>query len=530
MVREAEARDKFERGSISRVVQRFGRTPPDRDGAEAARNAPARRAPPCSLIICFAMRTCLALAFVLTFASWHSVRADEPLWLAVGKEELLEKLKPLAEHRRQQGLAVQLVEPPLAAALKKHEPAFLLIVGDAPEIAPQNPELYRWRDVQPKTFASDVSWIEGAVGRVPATAPQQVEAFVRKVLAFENRELTPNDLRMAVWAGAPGYGGMIDTMATRILVTTVQSHTPKWSTPWFISADINQDLCGPPLQQPQLFCESMARGAFLGAFAAHANADAVFSMRVGKKGVWFHSRHARAFWRDATPKAPLIFLACNCGEFDRPQPSIAEHLLFLPGGPVATIGATTESHPLTNFFTGVCLMKTAAGKFGRYDRLGPFWNEAQRRSAAERNALMENVLRDVEGKLDDAIDVAKLRRDQQKMYALLGDPATRLPLPDALGVTVTIAADSGSRGGAWSVIRPAGATKLFVDWRSAVRPAAVAKGARARFVAANAEFDYTRLAELDAAAEWKGAVKSGGVLRLAAVGTGRIWVFVTEFK
>ena len=45
---------------------------------------------------------------------------------------------------------------------------------------------------------------------------------------------------------------------------------------------------------------------------------------------------------------------------------------------------------------------------------------------------MEMMLRDVEGKLDKEMDEAKLRRDQLLMYAILGDPATHLRLPQPL--------------------------------------------------------------------------------------------------
>lgn len=231
-------------------------------------------------------------------------------------------------------MRVAVVRPPLAAALDKYKPAYLLIVGDEERIPPQELAFYRWRKVQPHTFASDAHGVDAAVGRVPAATAEQVAVFARKVIAYENRTLGPQDLRMPIWAGAPGYGGMIDTMATRVLVSTVQANAPSWSEPWFISADVNQDLCGVPADQPRVFCESVARGSYLSAFAAHANADAVFSMRVGKKGIWFHTGHARAYWKDATPKPPMVFLSCNCGEFDRKGPSIAENLLFWPGGPV----------------------------------------------------------------------------------------------------------------------------------------------------------------------------------------------------
>ena len=53
-----------------------------------------------------------------------------------------------------------------------------------------------------------------------------------------------------------------------------------------------------------------------------------------------------------------------------------------------------------------------------------------------RDFMMEHLLKDAEGKLEDEISVGKLKRDQILMYALLGDPATHLRIPDLLEATV----------------------------------------------------------------------------------------------
>jgi len=478
--------------------------------------------------------------FVLVLLLVGVVSAEEqPLWMAVGHADLLAAVKPLADHRKAEGFRVELAAPPLAKALAGKKPAFLLLLGDDAEgtpyhLASKPSEFYRWRKVQPKTFASDALWADRdadgfadcAVGRIPAQTTADVLRVVRKTIAYESRELTPADLRLPVWAGAPGYGGMIDSMATQVLVNTVTQNAPKWAEPWMISADIKQDLCGWPPDQPRVFCESIAKGALLSAMASHANADASFSMRHGKVGIWFAAPHARAFWPGKKPKAPLIFLSCNCGEFDRDRASLNEILLFLPGGPVATIGATTESHPMTNYFTGVAMLKAVGGAYGRLDRLGTLWFEAQRRAVDEKNPLMEGMLKNVEGTLEPEIDVRKLRRDQQRLYGLLGDPALKLPIPEPLEVT-------RSDDGFWSVQRPAGATTIWVALRRATRQD-VPKGddadaRRARFVTANARFSFGPGTKFDGSKVVRVKLDPG-LIRFVATGPGRIWVVTKENK
>jgi len=66
----------------------------------------------------------------------------------------------------------------------------------------------------------------------------------------------------------------------------------------------------------------------------------------------------------------------------------------MPSGPVAVIAATTESHPLMNYYSGVALLVQLSGT---ERRLGPLWLNAQQQAANAREPLMELLLKDVEG-------------------------------------------------------------------------------------------------------------------------------------
>jgi hypothetical protein len=193
-------------------------------------------------------------------------------------------------------------------------------------------------------------------------------------------------------------------------------------------------------------------------------------------------------------------------------------------GPVAAIGATTTSHPLPNFFSGQCFLKSLDAPGDR--RLGTLWLASEVRAAAMRNLIVERVLLEVEGKLEPNLDMARLRRDHALMYALLGDGATRLRAVEPMTVRVTRAAD----GGRWQVDRPADATELVVGLRPAEPPPVTVDGqprrerARKNFTAANAAFAFEPLAKLPAYRKWEGSVGRAGRLRLVAVAPGKLYV------
>jgi hypothetical protein len=469
-------------------------------------------------------------------------RAEEQLWLAVGPADLLKPLAPLAKYRADQGLHVVVRAGGVKAALAEHAPAFLLLVGDhaagsekeAWHLPAKTLRLYRWRKAQAETYASDAAWgdrdgdglPECAVGRIPARTPAEVAEVVRKTIAYETRVPTVNDLRLVVWAGAPGYGGLVDAFATLMLVTTVRNNAPQWMSPWIISADARQALCGWPLDHAELFSRALREGSLMNAIGAHGNADATYSMRHEGRWIIYTALHAARFLKGDRPVAPLIFLACNCAKHDGVDASLAERLLFLPGGPVATLGATTESHPLTNNYLGACALRALDGKYGRHDRLGALWLESQRHAAKERDLILERMLKDVEGKLEPEIDVAKLRRDQQLMYALLGDPALRLPLPRPLEATI-------DADGHWKATRVEGATELHVAFRSVPRkmpplPGKDAATRRLAFAEANQAEGYTARGVLRGDSEWTGRLEERGQLRLVATGPGVLRVAVLE--
>lgn len=428
------------------------------------------------------MVVCLA---VTTSASRAQAPAGyvPPVWLAVCAPGLDAPLAPLKKWRSRRFDPRVVVSPDVAAAVKEHRPQYLLLVGDdvdgvtdAPWRIPSNTrQLYRWRNVQPKTFPSDSAYgdLDGdllpdiPVGRIPARTPEQVAAVVKKIIAFEKRPLTPDDLRIVAWGGAPGYGPALDQQATRMLEDTVRKNAPAWLDTWMISAAEGESLCGWPPDQPAMFEQAVKRGAILSAFVAHASSQYVLSMRHAGKRIVYTRQRAEAAFASGPPLAPMVFLTCDSGRFQDVRPCIAEALLFAPGGPVATIAATTESHPLTNYYTGKSMLNALDAADSKAT-LGDVWVDTQKRGIKARSFLVQMALKDAEGKLEEDIDVKKLRRDQPLMFAVLGDPATSLRLPTITRLAVKKVGERWQWKPEWA---PRGARRNErVDWRPARPP------------------------------------------------------------
>jgi hypothetical protein len=276
-----------------------------------------------------------------------------------------------------------------------------------------------------------------------------------------------------------------------------------------------------------MFTGQLKQGGVMAVLMGHGSSDHFFSMVFQDKGVEYVAAHFEDALATGKPGPPTVIIACDTGDFTMDENCLCESLLLTRGGPVAAVGATTESHPLPNYFSGLCLLRTLSGDDRR---LGTMWLAAQREAMKTRDFIIERMLVDIEGKLEEKMNVAKLRRNQILMYALLGDPATRLRLPDKLDGKIE-RLDEGWR---WQVNKPKDATKLYVGFRPAGRDFPMAdlplqkNAARKRFEQANATFGFEQLAKLAADKAWKGTINREGTLRLVAVG--RKHIYAIAFK
>ncbi len=480
-------------------------------------------------------RVALLLALSLAFAGQAHAEA-KPLWVVVTRSSLEKGLEPLAEKRKADGFEVVVSTEGIDKTLKglTRAPDYILIVGDAQPQKKAEPwymptksmQMYRWSKDQPKRFASDAAWgdldSDGVpdvpVGRIPARTAADVKLVVGKILAYETKEPTVADLRVPVWAGAMGYGPAIDSMINRVLLQKALAAAPAWAEAWVICSDATSPFCGWPPSHSSLFNDRLKQGSLLAAMVGHANRREFASIRFHGKMLNYTPREVQRDMAKGSPTGPLVILACLAGDFTGKSACLGEWLMGSPGGPVAVVAATVESHPLTNYYSGISLLEAA----GRENRIGALWLEASRRAAEKSEPDVESLLGEVEGKLESQIDVAKLKRDQGLMYAILGDPATLLFVPDKLVASLTRDGDLWH----WKAEKPEGASSLHVALRppgvalTQTRPISDKGRSEKAFRKANARHEFERLDLIASEKPWEGTVSKAGTLRLVAVGPG----------
>lgn len=487
-----------------------------------------------------------AIAAALLLAAPAPLAADEsrPLWLAVTTPQLAEALGPLAQLRRSQGLDVLISTDPPAQAIARapRRPKCLLLVGDDQAGCETQPwfvgsgriQRYRWRAEQAKEFASDVAIADSnadampefSVGRIPARTRQEAAAIVGKIIRYESMP-PPAEPRLVAWLGAPMYGPAVDALATNLALATLTAHAPDWLGAWIVSADPQHRLCGRPAEQSSAFARHL-REAALGVFIGHGSVLSIVSMRRGDEMVGLPASGVPTLFDGLEPCPPVVLLACHCGNFSSNSTSLAEALLSQPGGPVAVMAATTESHPLTNYYSAVGLLDQLHRS---PPRLSTLWFGAQVRARTLHHPMVDALLLEVEGKLGNLIDQASLRRDQLLMYALLGDPATVLKLPQPMPLEVRRQTD----GWHWRASPPAGSHVVHVGLRTQAPRFEPLDGSadddarRAAMEQANAQLDFSPV-EHPVAGACEGVVAQPGILRVVArspdgathVGTARL--------
>lgn len=473
----------------------------------------------------------LALASALSTAAAE----QKPLWVVIGHQDLHPGVQALADHRRSEdAFEVALARPPIETALASlpRPPAYILLLGDdrLPELREETAlpgkrfSLYRWRATQPETYVSDSVHgdLDGdgipeiPVGRLPGRTPAEIARLAAKIVAFEKLAPTLDSLHLPVWAGNPAYGDKFETnLASNLLRQTLHLEAPAWADLTLIMGNITDPLSAVPSKQAAIFNKLLTTGGglFTG-MMGHGGTEAFFSMPHHGRWVGYDGSHAQAL-SGKHPSAPTIIFACDCGNFAHAKTSLAESLIHSPSGPVAVIAATTQSHPMPNYYSSVCWLQ---GVEEKSDRLGDLWVVSQKRGYEMRNPLAELFLKEVEGKLETELNTPRIRKDHLLLYALLGDPATRLKRPRKLEATFVREGDSWT----WSVPNPpAGAKRLLIGHRIPPPPlkpkpdGLTEEETMALFRQSNAGLRFSQVEERRPVSQWTGQFQHRrGTLRL----------------
>ena len=463
-----------------------------------------------------------------------------PVWLCVGSAEFQKAAAPLAGYRRSQGLDVRTAGGPAPEAIAacQPRPAYILLLGD--EVRGDTPDggaswrlpaarrpYHGWKDTHPAEFVSDMALgdLDGdglpdaSVGRIPARSAAEVTAAVEKILRWEKRHPALSDLTIPVWAGDPGFSGFFRNMALGFLTAQVRAHAPLWAELWILQGDERSPFCGWPAEQPALFNARLGGGGLLSAMIGHGRPGGWWSMDLaGQKQEYVTADAAQLTSGDPSP--PHVIFACSTGRFCLAGGDcLTESLFRAPAGPVLCVGASEDSHPLTNYYHSTALLSdlAAAG-----DRFGDLWLHSLRRAHATTEPDKELLVHALEPVfLNKSLATADLRADHALLYNIIGDPATRVFAPAKLEAVLT-EKDGSWR---WSVAHPPRGARLLVQRRDVLpdftlgTAAATREEAVKRLTEANAGLSFQTVKELPAGAKWSGVTPGPGTLRLVAIGS-----------
>ncbi len=472
----------------------------------------------------------------------------QPIWLVVTREMFTDTLKPLVEKRQSEGLEAVISTKPVSEAINSlsRKPSYLLLVGDCQSnmekeswyLPSQKCQSYKWHITQGKEFASDSIFgdFDGdmipdiPVGRLPVRTKEQLQLLITKIIAFENKTPSLDDLRMPIYTGSAEFQPILDSMITQFLLDTLNRNGAKWLRPWIIAGNQTHALCGWPEDQTVTFSKELKKGGIMATFMGHGSIGSFYGMEFNGKHFSYTADQAAGIFAEGQPSPPAVIIACNCGNFTSSQNCLAESLLFMPAGPVATIGATTVSHPMTNYFAGICLLRKPGQSNPSKKRIGTLWLDVQKEAINTRDIVMEALLLNIESSIEKKVDSQKVRRDHILLYALLGDPATKLHMPEPLEYKIE------QRDGSWywKVAKPKGATKLYVEIRPdgqtmpSIQLALEKESANKNLQLANDTFAFRNIAELSSDQNWEGTTNTPGILRLVAMSPENIYVAAQE--
>jgi Peptidase family C25 len=392
---------------------------------------------------------------LLVFAASSAFAADTPApqWIVVVAPAFRDSVKPLLDHRKEQGFQTTLVltTDVLSAAeirggdgrkLRDHVHKlcrdnkganYILLIGDmaaseseeAPgKVVPSLDGGVGRMKGQPSDNGygclDDEHIPTVPVGRFPARTAQEAARMVKKTLAYEGDD-RPGEWRhrLTVLAGVPAYNPFVDRLVETLAFARFDQLDPSW-TGRAIYSNPSSRFCVPDGELRTQALHYVEGGEAWTLYLGHSNAEGLWG-----GGAHYLDRDDWAALKIARGAGVFATFGCNgCQLRGEHGEGYGLAAMRNPDGPVAVIG----SHGIC-FAAMVSLAadglfeSTFAGKSP--ERLGATW-------LAIKTGVAKGKIDDLAFTLLDAVDgdgdipQATQRLEHLEMFTLLGDPALKL--------------------------------------------------------------------------------------------------------
>jgi hypothetical protein len=332
---------------------------------------------------------------------------------------------------------------------------FIVLAGDAPSInAKPNPSSIPTFYIESKvvhrfgsepTIPSDLPYADfdddgipdAAIGRIPAKTGPELARILTKAIDYE-LQINPGSFRkrVDVIAGVGGFGLLADTavqMVTRRLLTDSIPGEYQVSMTY---ASCNSPYCPNPFEFGKQAIARMNSGSQFWVYLGHGYVDTLDHLRIQDRAVQIMTSDMLDEVRTNGTTPIAIFLACYTGAFDAHVDSIAEKLVKMPDGPVATLAGSRVTMPYGMSIFGAALLDCCFKD--RVPTLGELVLEAKRRTMIEaQDAAKSDGRRPMLDGLAKALspadhDLAAERREHLLLFHILGDPLLRLTHPETM--------------------------------------------------------------------------------------------------
>lgn len=361
-------------------------------------------------------------------------------YVVAGPQELIDAAAPLLKHRGGEFQIKTVVwaaparGPVLKAQIKRHDPRYLLLLGDI-DVVPTFVVSKAATD-RPYGDWNDDGFPEVAIGRIPLSDPRQVRAVCERIVAYETTR--PAGLwqrQCALLANEGRFAPAIDQLIEQVFTRVIKQVLP---TPYDVDltyANPKSPYCYPPAGFAGRVSERLNEGALVFAYIGHGNKRSFDTLQIPQsdgKTKRYRVLDVRDVPRLALAKrSPIVVaIACWTGQLDGKQASIGETLMASSDGPVAFFGASRISHPLHN----ALLAKELVYEFFHGQgpvRLGPALDRA--RTALVNGRPNDKIRAQVLGMGSLFVKSDEIESEMPRhvdMYNLFGDPAMVLARPE----------------------------------------------------------------------------------------------------
>ncbi|MEM8865396.1 MAG: C25 family cysteine peptidase [Planctomycetota bacterium] len=380
-------------------------------------------------------------------------------------------------YRQSQGREIRFVSPAKSAevtkrrlqhAAAKETPRWIVLVGDAAgEHESSNGQTTptwfadaevncRWGSE--KTLATDLLYArldeQGSalvcLGRIPADTADELQAYLSRVIAYEQRTRVDVDEHRINIVAAPGnFSPLLDRVIDATAANLLTQLTPPACELRLTYADWRSPFCPYPPAMPAAVAQGLQQRSLAWIYLGHGHRQSLDVLRtpLGYAKL-LDNRLAQSL--DGGQFPPLAaMIACYTGAFDGDQDCLAEELLRQPGGPLTVLAGSRVTMPYGNSVLGLELLTDLFA--GDTTTVGEMLAQAKARAitstpaseATDAYKLRQTIEAIAVGFTADALDRKQELVEHVQMYNLLGDPLLRLRRPAPLLLSI-LPSDSAS--------------------------------------------------------------------------------------